>query len=539
MTAIPDDDALLHPDMVEIASCHDGVVRLGLCDWPGLTLSGAGGASTLRAWLAALITRNGPYGAEVLAIGPSGDLLFPGLDLPSVHRVGSLEAALSRLETAIVDRTRQLDEAGVADAIAHRRVSPEYPLPLLLIVTDLVPPSLVPRWRALVESATKLGLGALVLLPEHATITPTDANPSIVVAEDGSPQQVSPPRLAELLAGSRLFGLSSADGVDLLGPVASIHNDQEPDPARNSGVVLDDGVLDARAVEIARHGDSSAVGAEAAPAVSWPATAKPDSESAPIRVELFGPARVEAWGEKVSSGLRASAYELLAWYALRPDGATAEAAIDDLWPDVSAKRGRERFWTALGNLRSRLHGPDQDGNEIIIKSGGHYRADSSVLDVDLWRFEAALTDAARAGGPGDLILALGRASAAYGGVFYPNADALWVEPVREDLHRRALDVHIRLAELHLDDNRIDAALGALERAIDLDPICEEAYRRLIALQTRVGRHDAAQRTWRLLQRHLAELDLEPEAETTDLVHDALALRAAPVTGRAHARPRPR
>ena len=239
MTAIPDDDALLHPDMVEVASCHDGVVRLGLCDWPGLALSGAGAASTLRAWLAALFTRNGPYGAEVLAIGPSGDLLFPGLDLPSLHRVGSLEAALSRLETAIVDRTRQLDEAGVADAIAHRRVSPEFPLPLLLIVTDLVPPSLVPRWRALVESATKLGLGALVLLPEHATITPTDANPSIVVAEDGSPQQVSPPLLAELLAGSRLFGLSSADGVDLLGPVASIHNDQEPDPARNSAVVLE------------------------------------------------------------------------------------------------------------------------------------------------------------------------------------------------------------------------------------------------------------------------------------------------------------
>ena len=245
---------------------------------------------------------------------------------------------------------------------------------------------------------------------------------------------------------------------------------------------------------------------------------------------MLGPAEVEAWGETVSSGLRASAYELLAWYALHPDGATAEAAIDALWPDVSAKRGRERFWTALGNLRSRLKGSGQDGIEIITKVGGHYRADPSVLDVDLWRFENALSEAARAGTSAEAVVALEAASATYRGDFYPNGDALWVEPVREDLHRRALDAHIRLAVLHADGGRVEAAIAVLERTIELDVICEDAYRRLISLQIGLGRNDAAQRTWRLLLGRLAELDLEPEGATAALMRDVLAARS-PGTGR--------
>ena len=174
-------------------------------------------------------------------------------------------------------------------------------------------------------------------------------------------------------------------------------------------------------------------------------------------------------------------------------GARAEAAIDALWPDASSQRGRERFWTALGNLRSRLRGPAR-GTEILVKVGEHYRPDPTVLDIDLWRFESALVDAAEASEPGDVVAALRSASAAYGGDFSPS-DGLWVEPVREDLHRRALDVHIRLAELETEAGRSEAALAALERSIEIDPICEDAYRRLITLQTDLGRPDAAQRTW--------------------------------------------
>jgi DNA-binding SARP family transcriptional activator len=191
-----------------------------------------------------------------------------------------------------------------------------------------------------------------------------------------------------------------------------------------------------------------------------------------------------------------------------------------LWPDADARRGRERFWTALGNLRSRLHGPGPDGVEILTKSSECYRPDPVVLDVDLWRFEVALADAARAGAARETIDALERAVDTCRGDLCSGIDALWVEPVREDLHRRALDAHLRLAELYADDQP-DRAVGVLEVTIPLDSICEDAYRRLIALQAHLGRRDAAKRTWALLQGRLAELDLEAEESTERLVHQVL------------------
>jgi hypothetical protein len=64
-------------------------------------------------------------------------------------------------------------------------------------------------------------------------------------------------------------------------------------------------------------------------------------------------------------------------------------------------------------------------------------------------------------------------------------------------------------------------LQALEQAISADPVAEELYRRLMRLQTGLGRLDAVQRTYRLLARRLADLDADPDQETEQLVADLL------------------
>jgi DNA-binding SARP family transcriptional activator len=150
-----------------------------------------------------------------------------------------------------------------------------------------------------------------------------------------------------------------------------------------------------------------------------------------------------------------------------------------------------------------------------------------VVEVDLWRFETALADAAHAAAPAQVADALQHATCAYSGDFCPSLDAVWVEPVREDLHRRALDAHLRLAELYAE-GQPERAIAVLERTIELDPICEDAYRRLITFQAHLDRRDAAQRTWRLLQGRLAELDLDPEEATEHLVHELFTPRPATI-----------
>jgi len=58
--------------------------------------------------------------------------------------------------------------------------------------------------------------------------------------------------------------------------------------------------------------------------------------------------------------LRRSAKELLVYFLLHPAGASAETAMAALWPEIDGERGRERFWTAMSNLRTRLRNPEPD-----------------------------------------------------------------------------------------------------------------------------------------------------------------------------------
>lgn len=119
--------------------------------------------------------------------------------------------------------------------------------------------------------------------------------------------------------------------------------------------------------------------------------------------------------------------------------------------------------------------------KIIAKHGEHYRADPAVLTVDLWQFQTALTDAQRAAGdPAAETAALQCAADIYRGDLADGTDYLWIEPASEDLHRRALDCLVRLAELH-HGNDVARVISTLERAVALDPYAEELYRRLITL----------------------------------------------------------
>lgn len=70
----------------------------------------------------------------------------------------------------------------------------------------------------------------------------------------------------------------------------------------------------------------------------------------------------------------------------------------------------------------------------------------------------------------------------------------------------------------------ERALAALERARALDPDTEEIYVRVIRLQQRLGRPDAARRTARLLRSRLDELGLEPSTETHELLVSLYGVR---------------
>jgi DNA-binding SARP family transcriptional activator len=104
----------------------------------------------------------------------------------------------------------------------------------------------------------------------------------------------------------------------------------------------------------------------------------------------------------------------------------------------------------------------------------------------------------------------------YQGPFAVDADYLWADPIREELHHRALDAHVAYAELIAGLGGADQAIATLEHARQLDPYAEDIYRRLMRLHHDAGRTESALQLWKQLNIRLADLDVDPDPETSRL-----------------------
>ena len=490
---------------VEVARRGEETIAIAVTELSGTALVGPASTDVARAVVCGLLVGAGPGMAEVLLAGETaGRLLAETRQACALRRLVSSESAVRAVEAERIARTRRLAAAGAPDADRFRRDNPENPLPTLLVLADPPPADSAGRWAALAAAGERLDI-AIVYLGD------TPAAASTLATNERRRVTAVPDHLADRLSGAELYGLNAAEATELLdavtgaleGPGTSAPGavGEPPEPSEVSGPDGADDAEDARE----DHGQP------------WPEPARTETpEERPIRVQLFGHMAVAVDGKAVTDGLRSRAKLLLAWYLCRPEGATSEEAVDALWPDTVPDGVLRQFWRAFGDLRSRLRDAGGDGLDVLVKAGDHYQPAASEIACDLWDLQAALGDAARASDDEAAREALRRAVDAYQGELLQGTDWLWVEPVRADLHRRALDAHLRLAELEEAAGCPDAARAVLERAIELDRYAEEPYRRLMALHGAHGRTDAVRATWKLLNHRMAELDVEVDAASARL-----------------------
>jgi DNA-binding SARP family transcriptional activator len=368
------------------------------------------------------------------------------------------------------------------------------------------------RLAAILAQGPRLGVG--MLLPGAVV----DGGAQLVLDDAGQVQAASPWELGDQeLVGARACALTQAEAAELLEVLAQSRTDEDlPAPDQPDRAVP----ADLPAVAVSAVAPDTAVDAPAEEPAGLPA--EYGSTQALVTVRLLGPMQITTASGELRSGLRASARELLAYYLVHPDGASLEQAVEAMWPDTELGRERERFWTALGNLRSTLRKATGAAQlKAIERDGGRYRVDPTVFAVDLWRFQQALAAARRAELDPVVVAALAGVGEAYGGVLLDGAPYAWVEAPREDIRRRAVDALARLAQLRQGAGDLEGALDALEQAVDADPVAEELYRRVMRLEAALGRPDAVKRTYRLLARRLADLDVDPDPETEQLVAELL------------------
>jgi DNA-binding SARP family transcriptional activator len=513
---VDDDQRRLDPGWLEVGTRAGAPVTIEVTDLSGVAMTGVVVDDVARALVAGLLVRAVPGATEILLTDELADRILPGvLDDRSLRRCDSTDDMARTVEAERIARTRRLVSADAPDAIRFRHDNPENPLPLLVVLLNSLPAESHGRWMALLADAPRLGITVIFLddSPLATTRIELDATGTVTILDSVSATRA--------LDGAALYRLQPDETGELLGAVNDANrqpDEDDPDWTEPQGSITP------------LHNDSDALEtANGLDARGWPGPPDlTDGDDRPIVVELLGPFHITVHGQAIASGLRGRARALFAWYLLRPEGATIDEAVDALWPNTDPDQVRRQFWRPFGDLRTRLRSTGDNSLEVLEKFGEHYRPHPGEITCDLWSFQAALGDAARANDDETARVSLRRALDAYRGDLLSGVGYSWVEPVRQDLHRRALDAQLRLAELDDRAGHPEFAVAVLERAIDLDRYAEEPYRRLMALHSAHGRLDAVTATWQLLRSRLTDLDVDMD-ETTARLYRTLTNTDSPTS----------
>jgi two-component SAPR family response regulator len=253
------------------------------------------------------------------------------------------------------------------------------------------------------------------------------------------------------------------------------------------------------------------VAGSAASAAGNLVTVSPPDTAKPVAISVLGRLRITACGQEITGGLR-KARELLAYLAVNPQGVTGEGIGEALWPESSPKYAASQRHLAMRKARQMLRtATGLSAPMFIVLAAERYRLDPTLIEVDLWQFDAAL-DRARDTSGQDQLAALRQAISLYQGPLSEGAAYEWAERHAEPARRRAVDALARAAGILQPDDP-EQALATLETALTHDPYNEALYHRIMDIQARLGRPDAAQRTLALLESRLAAIGLAHSAGT--------------------------
>ncbi len=234
-----------------------------------------------------------------------------------------------------------------------------------------------------------------------------------------------------------------------------------------------------------------------------------------LELALLGEQRVALRGCVVA--LRSSrALALLAYLALHRGAPQRRAHLSGLfWPDSTDGQARTNLRRELHLLRSGLPGVDR----FLVANGGTllWRVDHRCrLDVAVFEGAAKAAEAACAAeDETTLRVAAAAAVRAYRGELTPALYDDWVVAERGRLHNCCVALLDRLIDLERAAGNFAAAIEWARRRVDLEPLEEVGYRRLLRLQASSGDRGAALRTYyRCVSVLEREFGLGPDQATT-------------------------
>jgi two-component SAPR family response regulator len=484
----------------------------------GLGVTGPGAHDAARAMLVAVLssgTLDDPD-AQGRAIIPATTLAtllaVSAVELGPIPRLSiaaSMAEAMTILEEEIIRRSRIIAEQEVADVAALRAANAyAEPLPQLLLIADTPDP----HWQKRLATAIGLGetvdIGAVLLgdWPHGTTLS---------VASDGTTTGGS--------GGHRLAVLDTDAAAQALTMLHEAYADQPPTPPAGTVVSsaptrsLADDLLDPEPIiDGAAHDQPTVSGA--------------DTAGRRVQVRVLGvPAVLDAAGQPVQK-LRAKSIELLVYLAVNRAGAPLAQIMEALWPDATWRRASERLSTCVANLRHAIRGvlsdtfpdntPDDKRVEPVLNSGGHYRLDPAVVDVDWWTVLDNYANVAHSDDAAARQAHLKTAIEAIGGPLAAGADYEWADTDREQVRRHQIKIYVHAAGLSADDDPHQSRV-LYDIACEIDPISEDLAQRAMRAAAALGDADAIRHRLRLLRQALDSHGIDLQPATEQLAKDLL------------------
>jgi DNA-binding SARP family transcriptional activator len=242
----------------------------------------------------------------------------------------------------------------------------------------------------------------------------------------------------------------------------------------------------------------------------------------PLNIHLLGDFHLMYGGGDVTTIDTPRLQSLLAYLLIHRDAPQSRHHIAFLfWSDSPDSQALTNLRNLLYHLRHKL--PQADRFLHVDHNTVQWRTDAA-FELDVARFEAALTQASAAPDPAAAQEALEQAIDAYAGDLLPSCYEDWILPERERLRQafqRAMEQLIQLLE---EQHAYADALRLAQRLARHDPLRESAYRRLMRLHARTGDRPAALRAYHkcatILERELA---IEPGPATRRLYERLLAV----------------
>jgi DNA-binding SARP family transcriptional activator len=178
---------------------------------------------------------------------------------------------------------------------------------------------------------------------------------------------------------------------------------------------------------------------------------------------------------------------------------------DALWPELEGAHAQQAFETALYRLRKLFGEPP-----VLILKDGRLTLDPHAARVDVQDLEPLLDEmdgALRAATPrlADLEAWAGRLCALYAGHFLGQDTESWALPLRERLRSRFLRTLEALGQGLEAQHDGAGALRCYQRGLELEPLAESLYLRLMHCHQALGQRAEAMAVYRRCRRAMSSL----------------------------------